>query len=252
MGVPFDITIMTVSSAFGTSSTIPLGTAATVNGVTYLSFANAGATGGTVVDYSILDTNASEIGTATYTSSNATLTSRTPTKSTNGNTAINASSASLVLATIRAESLTPYITTGQLIGTATNDAANAGNVGEVFNVGPTSASFTSTIPANINSVTLSPGDWELSGIAVYGGAGATTTTDVVTAISTTSASVIAGLLGIAAHNRQTATADFSCTHTLLPQQVSLASSTQYFLNGQATFTVSTYGVTGIIHARRAR
>lgn len=96
---------MTVSSAFGTSSTIPLGAAATVNGVTFLSFSAAGATGGNQVSYSILDTGNSEIGIATYTSSNTTLTSRTPTKSTNGGAAITASSAALIYATLRGEDL---------------------------------------------------------------------------------------------------------------------------------------------------
>lgn len=96
---------MTVSSAFGTSSTIPLGSAATVSGVTYLSFSAAGATGGNQVSYSILDTGNSEIGIANYTSSNTTLTSRTPTQSTNGGAAITASSAALIYATLRGEDL---------------------------------------------------------------------------------------------------------------------------------------------------
>lgn len=101
----FNLVAMTVSSAFGTSATIPLGSAATISGVTYLSFALSGASGGTSVDYSILDTGNSEIGTATYTSSNVTLTSRTPTKSTNGGAAIAATSAAVILCSPRAETL---------------------------------------------------------------------------------------------------------------------------------------------------
>jgi hypothetical protein len=107
-----DLVAMTVSSAFGTSTTIPLGTAATINGVTYLSFANAGATGGTQVTYSILDTGNSETGTAIYTSSNTTLTNRTPTRSTNGSTFINASSAALIQATARAQDIVTAVTAG--------------------------------------------------------------------------------------------------------------------------------------------
>lgn len=142
-----DLGIMTPSSAFGTSTTIPLGAAATVNGVTYLSFASAGATGGQQVSYSILDTGASEIGTATYNSSNTTLTSRTPTKSTNGNAAIVASSAALIIATVRGEDLNSFIVAGQLLGTATNDNAASGNVGEYFATasGADNASSTVTI-----------------------------------------------------------------------------------------------------------
>lgn len=107
-----DLVAMTVSSAPGTSPTIPLGAAATVNGITYLSFSAAGATGGSQVTYSILDTGNSETGTATYTSSNATLTSRTPTKSTNGSSYIAASSAALILASARAEDIVTSVTAG--------------------------------------------------------------------------------------------------------------------------------------------
>lgn len=109
MAAQLDLVIMTVSSAFGTSATIPLSNAATVNGVTFLSFASAGATGGQSVDYSILDTGNSEIGTATYTSSNTTLTNRTPTRSTSGSSYIVASSAALVLCTLRAETVNTFV-----------------------------------------------------------------------------------------------------------------------------------------------
>lgn len=145
MASVFDLVAMTVSSAPGTGSAIPLGTAATVNGVTYLSFALAGTAGGTSVDYSILDTAASEIGTATYTSSLTQLTARTPTKSTNGNAAINASSASVVLCSIRAETINTFFnfvtkqtftssgtytaTTGMLYGVAEGVGAGGGGGG---------------------------------------------------------------------------------------------------------------------------
>jgi hypothetical protein len=107
-----NLVAMTVSSAFGTSATIPLGSAATINGITYLSFSAAGATGGMPITYSILDTGNSETGTATYTSSNATLTGRTPTDSTNGGAAITASSASIILAPARAEDIVTAVTAG--------------------------------------------------------------------------------------------------------------------------------------------
>lgn len=117
-----NLVIMTVSSAFGTSTTIPLGTAATINGVTYLSFANGGATGGNQISYSILDSGGagnSETGTITYTSSNNTLTGRTPTQSTNGSTFINASSAALIYAVVRAQDIMPVGT--QLTNSISSD-----------------------------------------------------------------------------------------------------------------------------------
>lgn len=103
MGTPFDLVIMTPSSAFGTSPTIPIGNPATINGVTYLSFAAAGASSGATISYSLLDplNGGSETGTATYNSSTS-LTSRTPTFSTNSSY-INASSGCLIQSAIRAE-----------------------------------------------------------------------------------------------------------------------------------------------------
>lgn len=103
----FDLAVMTVSGTPGTGSTINLGGAATINGVTFLTFAQAGATNGVSVDYSILDSvnGGCEIGTATYSSTGPSLTSRTPTVSSNSNAAINASSSSLVRISPRAETL---------------------------------------------------------------------------------------------------------------------------------------------------
>lgn len=102
------------------TGTITLGSA--VAG--YLTFAQAGVANGDVVDYAIKDGNDSEIGTGTYTSSGTTLT-RTVTKSTNSNAAINLSGAAEVFITPRAETLT--------LGTAAykNTGTSAGDVVEV-------------------------------------------------------------------------------------------------------------------------
>lgn len=84
----------------------------------YLTFAQAGVANGDVVDYAIKDGNDSEIGTGTYTSSGTTLT-RTVTKSTNSDAALNLSGAAEVFITPRAETLNDasLFTTGT-VGTA--------------------------------------------------------------------------------------------------------------------------------------
>lgn len=194
MGTPFNLTIMSVSSAFGTSTTIPLGSAATVNGTLYLTFATAGTTTGTVVDYSILDTGASEIGTAIFSSVANTLTSRTPTKSTNSNAAITASSAALILGCVRAESLTPYITTGQYLGVSDGSSATAGNVGEFTSqtVAASSAvavTLTTGTAANVTSIGLLAGDYDLTGVVGYIPGPGATQTAIITWISSVSATL---------------------------------------------------------------
>lgn len=246
-----DLVVMTVSSAFGTSSTIPLNAAATVDGVTYLSFATAGGTGGQQVSYSILDTGNSETGTATYTSSNNTLTSRTPTKSTNGGAAIVASSAALIYGTVRAADLNNFIVAGQLPGTATNDSATAGNVGEVKRATASSSNLTSGGTANVASITLSPGDWDIQAQASFNGSGSPSVTNTTLVIAASSTS-IAAAVGLGSQYRVTATTDLFTSNVVGPDQVSISSSTTYFANVQASFTGGTYNASVLLFARRRR
>lgn len=89
----YNLAAMTVAST-GTG-TITLGSAATINGVTFLSFAAAGVPDGALVSYSINDVGQSEVGVGTYTSSGTTLT-RGAVTSTNSNNAINMTSAAIV------------------------------------------------------------------------------------------------------------------------------------------------------------
>lgn len=144
------------------TGTITLGSA--VAG--YLTFAQAGVANGDVVDYAIKDGNDSEIGTGTYTSSGTTLT-RTVTKSTNSNAAINLSGAAEVFITPRAETLTlgtaAYKNTGTSAGDVVEvqtggklpalDASNLTNVPSkiiqtVYAEYTTQATFTASIPAD--------------------------------------------------------------------------------------------------------
>jgi len=84
----------------GTGATIALGSA--VDG--FLTFADAGVADGDVVPYGIRDGSNSETGTAVYSSTGPTLT-RTVTKSTNADAAINLSGTAQVFITARAEDI---------------------------------------------------------------------------------------------------------------------------------------------------
>lgn len=129
----YNLAAMTVAST-GTG-TITLGSAATINGVLYLSFAAAGVSNGEVVAYSINDVGGSEVGTGTYTAAGTTL-SRTPVTSTNSNNAINMTAAAIVkispakedIANLR-QSNTFTDTTGQIIqGPLDISAGTAGQI----------------------------------------------------------------------------------------------------------------------------
>src|SRR3954471_12264390 len=84
------------------TGTIALGAA--VSG--YLTFALAGVADGDVVSYGINDGSSSEVGTGVYTAAGTTLT-RSVTKSTNSNAAINLSGTAQVFITARAEDIPP-------------------------------------------------------------------------------------------------------------------------------------------------
>lgn len=143
-------------------------------------------------------------------------------------------------------------------GTATNDAATAGNIGEEISaVQSTYTNFTTTATyQNITSITLTAGDWDLSAFFTYNSNSATITaaSNAIFVISTTTASAAGSTEGInVAYIPQAAllgTSRFS--DGITPYRVSIASSTTYYLNAQATFTVGNPQFVGSIKARRLR
>lgn len=253
-----DLVIMTPSSAFGTSSTIPLGNAATIDGVTYLSFGSAGATNGQQVSYSILDTANSEIGTATYTTSGVNyLTNRTPTRSTNGSTYINASSAALILAAVRGEDLNSFIVAGQLLGTSTNDNASAGNVGEYTeSVIPSSLAVTLTtgVTRNITSISITAGDWDINAVVVFNGGAATTVNNIFGSVTLTSSTLdlTAGHAFTDYKNGATIYANNTVTGPIPRVRQSVNTATTVYLVAHQTFGSSNATAFGTINARRVR
>lgn len=146
---------------------------------------------------------------------------------------------------------------GQLPGTTTNDNATAGNIGEYVSssLAPGSAvSLTTNVTANITSISLTAGDWDVWGNVGFVAAGTTTANQYGAYISTTSAtippepnggafSVLQGTFsgGVA---QQTIPAGYT--------RISLAATTTVYLEAYATFSVSTMSAYGFIGARRAR
>lgn len=144
----------------------------------------------------------------------------------------------------------------QLVGTTTNDSASAGNVGEYVSstvaVGA-AVPYTTGVPTNITSITLTAGDWDVWAIACRHPAPTTSFTFTVSSIVTTSA--VLGTLS-SGNTAQSATAanvvgnDFSVN--VGPVRFSLASTTTIFLVYSDGFTVSTNSGFGTLAARRVR
>lgn len=145
---------------------------------------------------------------------------------------------------------------GQLPATATNDNASSGKLGEYISstvlVG-SAVSLTSATPADVTSISLTAGDWDVCGNIAFNEGGTTTTTDTRGAISTVSATLptIPGAGTFFVSNGTGTTGKgpvfpVGCVRELL------SATTTIYLVAQSTFATSTNAAYGFIGARRAR
>lgn len=143
-------------------------------------------------------------------------------------------------------------------GTTTNDDAVAGRVGELITaqvVVGSAVPLTSSTATNITSVSLTAGDWDLTGLIGFAPADTTNVTYAEASISNTSATrntTLGNLIG----EGYTASGSVIGTNGLLwPLPLvrrSLAATTTVYLIGYASFSISTLGAYGLLRARRVR
>lgn len=148
-------------------------------------------------------------------------------------------------------------TTGGIVGTTTNDAAAAGVVGEYISssvlVG-SAVSLTSTIAANVTSIALSAGDWDVVGSVQFSPNGATTSTSFAMGINSTSATLPTNGSG----NNKALTSGVALgagawvTQCTGAQRFNVSGATTVYLVVSATFAVNTLAAYGFISARRVR
>lgn len=157
--------------------------------------------------------------------------------------------------------VTPAVAVGQLAGTGTNDAAAAGKVGELITAtiaAGSPVSLTNNTSANMTSISLTAGDWDVSGQVNFALTGATATSHQI-GISATTATLPtqAGGSGIGTDPL----ASFPIPMTALsgtldvgvgPVRVSLSSTTTIYIVAFALFSGGTEVVYGTIRARRMR
>lgn len=142
---------------------------------------------------------------------------------------------------------------GQIAATATNDNAAAGKVGEFMSsvIAEASAvSLTNGTNADVTTLSLTAGDWDIWGnLSFVPGAG-TTSTYVMGWLSLTSATVPDGSLYNLMDRSGVMTFKQGCTP---PQQrLSLAAPATLYMSVQSGFAVSTMKACGGLYARRAR
>jgi hypothetical protein len=145
--------------------------------------------------------------------------------------------------------ITPSSTNG-IVGTTTNDSANAGSIGEYVTNTGTAVSLTTSTATNITSVSLTAGDWDVSGAVTFNPASGTILTIQAGGISTTSAAF--GGIGSTTTLDFTAQATQGSTFPTPVERISLASTTTVFLVAEGVFSVSTCTASALIRARRVR
>jgi hypothetical protein len=143
-------------------------------------------------------------------------------------------------------------------GTTLNNAATAGDVGEVLTANLASGSATSLTTATaktVISVSLTAGDWDVFGTIHFAAAATTNFTYMVASISQTNntrdgavdkENYIPGGAGTVPG------ASVPSSLSIGPTRISLASTTTIYLVASTAFTVSTMTAYGIIRARRCR
>ena len=142
-----------------------------------------------------------------------------------------------------------------VLGTVTNDNANAGYVGEYVSAAVAAGAavaLTTNVTANVTSISLTAGDWDVTGLVQYTPGATTSVTQLTQGSSSTSATV--GAQGtfskfVTAANVLTAV---DPAWNLPVTRFSLATTTTVYLVAAATFTVSTLAAYGVIRARRVR
>ena len=148
-----------------------------------------------------------------------------------------------------------------LVGTTTNNNATAGYIGELITAtvaAGSSVAITTATGTNIASISLTAGDWDVSGAVDFILAGVTATL-FQSGISAATATLPtqAGGSGIGTDPLTIVpllTTALSATYTqnITPVRVTLAATTTIYLVAQSTFSVGTLAGYGTIRARRMR
>lgn len=142
-------------------------------------------------------------------------------------------------------------------GAPTNSSAAAGFIGETIDGSGSGVALTSNTAANVASISLTAGDWEVSGTVSIIGASGTNYTFFEGSIGTVSATrntnvPFFGSIQCPTGGLVPATLGGSNVMVIPPVRVSLSATTTYYLVAFDLHTISTSSASGAIHARRAR
>jgi hypothetical protein len=147
----------------------------------------------------------------------------------------------------------------RILGTTTNNNAAAGEIGEFISsevLSGSAVSLTTATPANVTSISLTAGDWDVWAQVGFLPAATTSITNYQGGINTVSATLpSSSAVDVSRLSMEVASvvtgANAQCFH-MVPARISLAGTTTIYFIARATFTISTCVAFGKIVARRAR
>jgi hypothetical protein len=148
-----------------------------------------------------------------------------------------------------ARSLSWSDNTKGLVGTATNNSADAGYVGEYTTSSVSAAAIVTNTFTNITTISLTAGDWDVVGSVKTNPAGGTITSYLSCGISTTSATLPTTTYGAVA----TLTTAGAIAGVNAPKiRLSLSATTTVYLVSSVAYSTSSLTINGVLSARRAR
>jgi hypothetical protein len=139
-----------------------------------------------------------------------------------------------------------------IVGTTTSDNANAGSIGEFISATTSNVPLASGTNTNINSLSLTPGDWDVQITAAFAPSGGSFAAQVFNvALSTTAGSL--GSTGQSTSINLTAVGSLSGSTLASPVvRFSLAVTTTVFGVGRAVYNSTTCSAATLMRARRVR
>jgi hypothetical protein len=186
--------------------------------------------------------SATSSANAAATSANNAANSASAASTSAGNAASNASAAASSATSAAASASAAASPSGVIDGSN----AAAGKVGQVITNQQTGVSLTSGTPANLTSITLTPGDWDIFGTALLSNTGVNITLSFA-GFNTTSASLpsFPNVMRIETQGGTT-----SMQNGVPSVRYNVTVNTVIYLVGQATFSTGTSTGSGFIRARR--
>lgn len=150
-----------------------------------------------------------------------------------------------------------YYGRGQIAGSATNDNANAGNVGQEVIATVTSGSPISLVNATaktITSISLTAGDWDVTENTILTPAASANITTAFASISQTdnTLDIAAGKFTQLSNASAGVVPSGNVGQVVPPTRISLAATTTIYMVANVSFTVGTMTAWGSLRARRVR